>query len=110
MEHTPDPWTAESGQVVRIRPDGIRDVIASRYSWNQYSEDGETHTEDRHEPGICPVEADANCRLMAAAPKLLGLLLVVSKRLEIEEQVHPGGVYLLAAFREEIADAVGGPF
>lgn len=40
------------------------------------------------------------------APELLDMLRMVSNRLEIEHKHVPSGIYMLAAFREEIAALV----
>lgn len=47
-------------------------------------------------------ECEANMRLILAAPEMIRLLKFAAARLNLEEQRNPGGVYILAAFREDI--------
>lgn len=65
-DHTPGPWTRDGGVIL----DSRRNVVACRYSWRHadHVNLGDAAT------AISPVEADANCRLMAAAPELLDAL------------------------------------
>jgi hypothetical protein len=48
----------------------------------------------------------ANARLIATAPEMLALLRLIHARLEVEEAEHPGGIYLLAACREDIGAVI----
>ena len=57
------PWRAEGGMVVDSRDN----IVAIRYSWTHLVKD----TSIERGGHITPVEADANNRLLAAAPDLL---------------------------------------
>jgi len=48
----------------------------------------------------------ANARLIAAAPELLRILEHIAARLNLEEKENPGGIYILAARREEINQTI----
>ena len=74
-DFTPGPWTRESGMIL----DGRRNIVASRYSWRHADTDNV-----KRDVAISPTEADANQRLLAAAPQLLLMCEAVSKRLHIE--------------------------
>lgn len=75
-EHTPGPWTAEGGMVL----DSRRNIVASRWSWRHADKDENALRSDE---AIHPVEADANCRLIAAAPELLEALEVLLRQYRV---------------------------
>lgn len=58
MKHTPGPWYKDGGAIY----DANDNLVARRHSM--------LYKHDRYGK-IRPVEADANCRLIAAAPTLL---------------------------------------
>lgn len=88
MEHTPTPWKVESGMI--------------------YTQEGIPIARMDREPGngTQPVERDENARFIVQAvnlhDELIEALRFVCIRLELEEQAHPGGVYILAAVRQQM--------
>lgn len=95
QQHTPGPWIvndwSSSGWSVRSK---IGMPIASKRWGNELT--GQEYRD----------EMIANAHLIAAAPDMLDALRHVYARLEIEESENPGGAYILAAMRENIANVI----
>jgi len=95
-KHTPAPWIVANG--LQVWKDGSSAATSPRICTLKNAASPVEHLSD--------AEMEANAQLIAAAPELLQLLETVSKRLELEEKTTPGGVYLLAAYRLQIAAAI----
>lgn len=79
--HTPGPWAVEEPmgpQILSVVANGA----APAYDWVHVAQIGIDDPEEQHEGGIPRLQAEADARLIASAPDLLGALVAALPYIE----------------------------
>lgn len=97
--HTPGPWFLIPGDWLcpRIGAPGFKRAVADAIQRDPHPVDGE---------GIDSATAEANARLIAAAPELLEALIQASRVMEIFAQISPDDVPLAGSIRQMMRAAI----